>query len=202
MIKHIWFDFSETIGVIKRDAHNKLRYETYAGIVDKSVTPELIEEYEKLYEQHQHSNSAVFRSLGMPAGYWSDHLSGSELHSLVDNKIPEILEKLKEIVPISIFSNINLDKVLPTFHIDPKLFTHILSSSMVKEPKPALEGFYKIIELSKLPPEEILYIGDHIGKDILPAKKVGLKAGLIWSSSPEADYNFKNFSEILDIFKT
>jgi FMN phosphatase YigB (HAD superfamily) len=57
-----------------------------------------------------------------------------------------------------------------------------------------------MIELSKIPAQEILYIGDDVGKDVKPAKQVGVKAGLMWKKSDEADYSFENFEDILDIF--
>ena len=47
-IKHLWFDFSDTISRVNRDEHNKLRYETYAKAVGKPVTPTLIQEFEDL----------------------------------------------------------------------------------------------------------------------------------------------------------
>jgi len=203
MIKHIWFDFSETIATINRERHNKLRYDSYGKVTDKPVNPELIQEFQELSAKYPNNNSAFFRSLGMLASFWSDQVNSvnpTELYRLKDQDIPEVFNKLSKIVPISIFSNINLEKILPVFQIDLKLITHILSGKMVKEPKPALDGFYKIVELSQLLPEEILYIGDDVRKDILPAKKVGLKTGLIWSSSDQADYNFKNFREILNLF--
>ncbi len=203
MIKHLWLDFSETIAVINKERHNKLRYESYAEVLGEKITPELIHKYEKLYQENKHSNAAVFTSLGMPSSYWSDRinsLSPGELYSLADENIPDVLGKLKLIVPISIFSNINLEKVLPALNIDLKLFTNILSAGMLKAPKPALDGFYKMIEISKVPANEILYIGDDVGKDVLPAKKVGAQAGLIWKSSDEADYSFKDFKDILSLF--
>jgi FMN phosphatase YigB (HAD superfamily) len=204
MIKHIWFDFSETIALLHAEAHNNLRYNSYASVVKKPVTQELIDEYEALYEKNNHSNAAIFRSLGLPGNYWSDKINSvdpSELYKLADESIPEILKKLKEIVPISIFSNIKLGKVLADLGIDTEWFQHILSAGMVKEPKPALDGFYKMIELSQLPPNEILYIGDHVGKDIIPAKKVGIQAGLMWSKSDEADYCFEKFEDVVGLFK-
>ena len=89
--------------------------------------------------------------------------------------------------------------MLPSLGIDVSFFTHIISSGMFKKPKPALDGFYKLVELSKLPAKEILYIGDSVGKDILPAKQVGIKTGLMWKQSDEADYSFGSFKDILEI---
>ena len=205
MIRHIWFDFSETLAFINKEAHDKLRYESYAKVIDKPVTAELIEEYEKLYKEHNRSNAAVFRSLGFSSNYWSEQINSVDprlFYYLADESIPSVLDLVRKNIPISLFSNVQLDKVLTSLSINPDWFIHILSSGMVKEPKPALDGFYKIIELSNLPADEILYIGDDVGKDVIPSKTVGVKAGLIWKESEEADYSFKTFGEILELIKS
>lgn len=201
MIKHVWFDFSDTLASVNEDTHDSLRYETYAKIVRKPITPELIIEYEKLYKEYKHSNSAVFKSLGKLSGFWSgiiDAVNPSTLYYLIDKNIPEVLEQMSKIIPISIFSNIDLEKTLPPLNIKPKWFTHILSASKLDNLKPALEGFYKVIELSGVSPEEILYIGDEFEKDIVPAKKVGIKTGVVFEELPGADYSFKDFRDILE----
>ena len=201
-IKHIWFDFSETIAFLKKERHNRLRYETYSKVIGKPISNELITEFENLYKKHNHSNAAIFRSLGQSSNFWSEcvnSVESSELYELADKNIPDVLEKIRKFVPISIFSNIQLGKILTSLNINPKWFTHILSSGMVKEPKPALDGFYKMIELSGIPAGEILYIGDDVGKDVKPAKQVGVKAGLMWKKSGEADYSFESFEDILEI---
>lgn len=205
MIKHIWFDFSDTLASVNKDAHDKLRYETYAKVVGRSVTPQLISEYEKLYEERKHSNSAVFKSLGNVAGFWSglvNAVNPKTFYSLTDPNIPEVLEQLSRIIPISIFSNINLGNILPALGIDLKWFTNILSSSAVGYPKPALNGYYKVIELSAILPHEILYIGDDVGKDVIPAKTVGIKTGVVFEELKEADYFFKDFKDILEFVKS
>ncbi len=198
-IKHIWFDFSETIVFLRKERHNRLRYESYAEVVGKPVNDDLINEYEDLYRKNNKSNAAIFRSLGQSSNYWSDRinfLDPKELYRLADDSIPSILCEIREIVPISIFSNIELDRILIAFQIKQDWFTHIISAGMVKEPKPALEGFRKMVELSDLPPQNILYIGDDVGKDVRPAKQIGIQTGLVWSKSDEADYSFEDFKQI------
>jgi HAD superfamily hydrolase (TIGR01549 family) len=201
-IKHIWFDFSETIAHINKEEHDKVKYAKYAEVVGKPVDDSLKKEFDEQYEQHHHSISDIFHSLGKPAGWWSGQLAiiePSKLFQLAEDDIPEMLARIKERVPISIFSNIDLGHVLPALGISMDLFDHVISSGMVSKPKPALDGFYKIVELSKLEPSEILYIGDHLTKDILPAKKVGLQAGMMWNESKEADYSFRSFKDILEV---
>lgn len=203
-VKHVWFDFSETIAFLNKDRHDKLRYETYSKVIGIPVNEELISEYENLYKKFDNSNAAIFRSLGQSSNFWSEQVNSvepSKLYILADEKIPEVLEKIKEIVPISLFSNIQLGKILASLDINPDWFTYVISAGMVKEPKPALDGFYKMVELSEVPAQEILYIGDDVGKDVRPAKKVGVQAGLMWKQSDEADYSFENYSEILQILK-
>jgi len=202
MIKHIWFDFSETIARLKKEKHDILRYETYASVVGKVVNEELKLEYEALFNKFNKSNAAVFYSLGKASGFWSEKVNSvtpNELYELSDPSVPAVLEKIKEKVPISIFSNIQVKSILPVLSIGVDWFTNILGADMVHKPKPALDGFYKMITLSALSPHEILYIGDDIGKDIRPAKTVGIQAGIMWSSVEEADYSFNDFKDILKI---
>lgn len=202
MLHHIWFDCSDTLAFLNKKNHNRLRYSSYAQVTGRAVDDALINEYEELYKKHSNSNAAAFRSLGKSANFWSERIHSvdpKELYTLADPSVPDILQTLKARLPISIFSNIQLEKILPALGIEPSLFTHILSAGMVKEPKPALDGFYKMIELSQLPPAEILYIGDHVEKDVRPAKRVGIKSGILWKKSVEADYSFHAFEDILRI---
>ena len=55
-----------------------------------------------------------------------------------------------------------------------------------------------MVELSGIPVHEILYIGDDMKKDILPAKKVGMKTGILWTASADAGYSFLHFEEIIE----
>lgn len=203
-ICHVWFDFSETIARIKTERSDRLRYETYARLTDRPIDSELIREYEALFEQFHHSNAAVFRSLGKDADFWSNCVNAippEELYALTDERVPEIVQKVRASVPISIFSNLDVRTILPFLHIEPTWFTHMLSAGMVREPKPALEGFLKMVELSGVPAGQVLYIGDHVEKDVLPAKSIGLQTGLLWKQSPEADYCFQRFEDILQLFQ-
>jgi FMN phosphatase YigB (HAD superfamily) len=203
-IKHIWFDFSETIAHINKGQHEIMKYAEYAKAVDKPVTEQLKAEFEEQYELHHNSISDIFYSLGKPSGWWSGRLAtinATELFSLIEDDIPQVLAEIKQFVPISIFSNIDLGTALPALGIDTGLFDHVISSGMVSKPKPALDGFHKIVELSQMPADQILYIGDHVTKDIIPAQTVGLQAGIIWSQSDQADYNFASFEEVLALAK-
>ncbi len=94
-----------------------------------------------------------------------------------------------------------MDKILPALGISLDWFTHVLGPDRIKKPKPAQDGFIKMIELSKVEPKNILYVGDDVHKDLVPAKQVGIITGLLWSESVEADFCFKDFSAILHFIR-
>ncbi len=208
LIKHIWFDLEGTLTIHTQEfhkVHDNLRYQTYAKAVNKSVNEKVIQEFEILYKQYG-SNSAVFRSLGFPSDYWQKHFIKLDKGGFYkpDPKVYRTIEKLKDIVPISIFTNSKPERILSTLltiNINPAWFTYILSGDDIKERKPELDGFYAILEKSNLAPKEILYVGDRVSVDINPAKIVGIRTCLVWGKSKEADYSFEDFTNIVDIFK-
>lgn len=199
-IQHVWFDFSDTIAKLEKPVFERFIYGLYGELAGKEVTPELIEDYKKLLAEKK-SNAAVFKSLGVSGQELSDRAAElKDMYSLTDPHIPGVIQTIRERMPVSIFSNSRLDVVLPALGLEAAWFTHLLGPDRVKEPKPALEGFQKMIELSGTPAEDILYIGDDVEKDIAPAKAVGMQAGLLWQESDVADYSFKDFSEISELF--
>lgn len=205
MIRHIWFDMA---GTLYRETpafdavHDKLRYETYAAITGTPID-KAKEKYDQLYAQYG-SNSAVFRALGKPSDFWQQTFDSMDLASLIkpDPDITETITMLSKSVPISLFGNfkqVKIEEVLKLLSIDKVLFTHILSGDDVTHRKPDLEGFHKMVELSNLPPGDLLYAGDRIDVDIKPAKAVGMQTALVWQVSSEADHSFENFTDLLTL---
>jgi putative hydrolase of the HAD superfamily len=200
-IKHVWFDFSQTIAFENTEMHDQMKYETYSSVVGKPVTEDLKQEYEALFREKK-SNSGVFTSLGLDSGFWSKHYSAADpklLLRLAEPDIPEVLNELRERVPISMWSNIHAEKILPELGIDTNWFTYFLSPNEVKNPKPALDGFKLILEKSNLPAEQILFVGDSMEKEMIPAKSLGIKTCLMWKTAPEADYCFNSFKQLLTL---
>lgn len=121
-----------------------------------------------------------------------------------DPEVTETLRKLKDVVPISVFTNVRpamLEDMLRHLAIPTDFFTHKLSAMEVGKPKPDLAGFYKMVELSGCDASEILYVGDKVSKDIVPAKRVGMQTCLLWAESSEADFCATAFPDLLDIVK-
>jgi len=205
-IQHIWFDMDGTLTVHTDEfdvVHNDLRYQTYAKVVGREVDNELIAEYEELYSKYA-SNSAVFTSLGMPSDYWMQYYDQIDQDSYYE-PIPDIYEtidKLRKVVPVSLFTNAklaNAQKTLEVVNVNANWFTHILSGDDVTNRKPALDGFHRMIELSGIDPAHILYVGDRVNVDIKPANEVGMLSCLVYGESAEADFSFDKFGDLLTL---
>jgi len=207
-IKHIWFDLEGTLTVHTPEwetAHDKLLLETYAKVVGKAPSDELWQEYSQIY-QSQGTHSAAFRSLGLPSDYWQKHFAtmDEEVYYQPDKRVYNTLAKLKDIVPISIFTNAKperLQRTLRVINVDGGWFTHTLTGDDVPERKPALDGFHRMITITGLPPKQILYVGDRVKADVMPAKTVGMQAALVWGKSDEADYSFESLDGLLGLFE-
>lgn len=206
-IKHVWFDMDGTLTVHTKEfdkVHDDLRYKTYASVVGREVDDKLIAEYEDLYKKYG-SNSAVFTSLGQPSDFWMQYFDQIDQNRYYE-PLPDIfdtLDKLRQIVPISLFTNArlaNAHKTLEVVSVDAEWFTHILSGDDIQNRKPALDGFHLMIEKSGLPAEQLLYVGDRVDVDIKPAKAVGMKSCLVYSKSDAADFSFMTMAELLQLF--
>lgn len=202
MIRHIWFDLASTLyrETPAFDAvHDQLRYETYAAVTDMPIE-RAKEKYDQLYARYG-SNSAVFTALGKPSDFWQQAFDSMDLASLIKPNpvVNETIMTLSKSVPVSLFSNFKyakIEEVLKLLGIDVAMFTYVLSGDDVTKRKPDLEGFRKMVELSDLPPGDLLYVGDRIDVDVKPAKAVGMQTALVWQTSSEAGYCFENFADL------
>lgn len=183
--------------------HNALRYQAYSDVVKRPVDTTLIADFEELYNQY-HSNSAVFTSLGKSSDFWMHYYAQIDQDKYYE-PIPEVyetLDKVRAIVPISLFTNDrlgNAEKTLTVVGVDMKWFTHVVSGDDVANRKPALDGFYLMIQRTGVSAEQILYVGDRVGVDIEPAKSVGMRTCLVYGQSEKADYSFDKLSDLLTL---
>ncbi len=206
MIKHIWFDVERTLYKVTpelEEAHKELRYQVFADVLGKVKTEEIGEEYKRLYQEFG-ANSLVFSNSGKESDFWAKTLANLDVTQYVesDPAMASTIQKLADKVPVSLFTNLNIDRtkdILEFQSIEQEVFTHILTGDDVVRRKPNPEGFYKMIELSKVPADQILYVGDRVETDILPAKKLGMQTCLIYSNSPEADICVEIFVGLLGV---
>ncbi len=204
-IHHIWFDLSETIAVYSpafTAARDNLLHEVYGEAVKKPVDENLKQEVLELRKKHG-SNAKIFHVLGLGADYWHKYFAtlNEEEFFKPEPRIFKTLDQLRTCVPISLFTNTrHPEKILKQLGVDPAWFSHVLTSKEVPVPKPELDGFQMMIEKSAIPAGEIMYVGDDVKKDILPAKSLGMQTAMMWGNSEEADYSFEKFEDILRLF--
>ncbi|ABR54159.1 HAD superfamily (subfamily IA) hydrolase, TIGR02253 [Methanococcus vannielii SB] len=87
------------------------------------------------------------------------------------------------------------------------LFDEVVTSEEFGLGKPNTEFFNYGLKKLKLNPEEVVYVGDRVDRDIIPAKSVGIRTVRIlqgkYSSvcDETSDYTIKNISELSNVIK-
>lgn len=103
-------------------------------------------------------------------------------------------------LPIYILTNNDtkyVEESMNRLELQPK---GIISSEMTHYYKPAKEAFEKALEIIGLDAQEVIYIGDSLGKDILAAQEVGIQPYFIGQEHVD-DENIKVLETLLDIFQ-
>ncbi len=206
MIKHAWFDVERTLYRVTpelEEAHKELRYKTFADVLEKERSDDTDREYERLY-QKLGGNSVIFTHLGKSSNFWAHTLVHLDITKVLDPDptIASTIRAIADNIPVSLFSNLNIDRIKDILHfqsIDELMFTHVLTGDDVQHRKPHREGFEKMIELSGVPAGKIIFIGDRVKTDIIPAKKLGMQTCLIYDTSSEADMCADTFETLLEI---
>lgn len=99
----------------------------------------------------------------------------------------------------AVLSNFNsqLDTLLGSL-IGEHIFSDIIISEIENVRKPSIEFYELAVEKLQVAPNEILYIGDSLKLDIIPAQKVGMRTLLIDREQhfPFAENRIDSFEEI------
>jgi len=110
------------------------------------------------------------------------------------------LQNLRHIIHTNSERKIALKK-LKILGLDLNLFEKIFTSSdMAGKVKPDPSAFKLVLQFTKLKPKEHLFIGDSVGKEVIPAKKLGMKTCLVWDKSDLADVNLEKVYDIVKLF--
>lgn len=120
-----------------------------------------------------------------------------------DPKIRETFNKLKKFKHV-ILTNTSKKatlNVLKTIGLSLNVFTAVITAEDLEKSKPNPEAFLKITEVTKVKPEECVYIGDRDNVDIVTPKKLGMKTILVWGESKSADVSLRTVYEIPELFK-
>jgi len=98
----------------------------------------------------------------------------------------DIVAPLKSRFKLGVVSNFygNLDRVLEEAKLD-RLFTAVADSSRIGIFKPDLGIFEAALKKIQCAPESVAMIGDSLGKDCAPARKLGMRT--VWLSTEPRD---------------
>lgn len=119
-----------------------------------------------------------------------------------DEKLNAVLKGLGGRFELGVITNVLrkfLDNILDALGVDKTCFKYIVSVDNTVNSKPHEEPFLKAIELSGLEPSECVYVGDSFTKDMIPARKAGMKT--VWVSQEavedeSVDVRIKSIYEI------
>ncbi len=200
-IKHIWWDLDDTLYSYNKEYHHKKNealVRRYADLKKIDIN-DANNQYKNDIERYG-SSSKLFREV-----FGFDNLYSQSILNTVnrmefikyDPSTIHVVNYLNTIsVSQSIISNSTYDQIETTLEIlklNRNSFVNIISSSFEGFPKPSIDCFLKIIQISLLNPSEILYIGDREKVDIIPATQVGLKTCLV---NNETNINIKSIANI------
>lgn len=138
-------------------------------------------------------NSQLLKSLGIipSEGLLTDVFKSC---SYLPWQIFDDVKYIQEInLPKSIISNFNTSLASK---LAPLTFDNIFSSEIIGLRKPSLEFYKYCIDKINIDPANILYIGDSLHLDIMPANKLGMNALLI-----DRDNVYLKQSNIIHSFK-
>ena len=159
-------------------------------------------------KQKPTTKSGILMSLGFKNSDWQNFLLSIDpnKHLSPNPNHVEALEKLSNLFKLGIITNINkkfLTKTLASIGLKENLFSILLTSDDVLNPKPNTEPFKKAIEILEFPANEIVYVGDNIDKDLEPARKSGMLTVYLSENSDnnsKYDYHITDLAQIYGLF--
>lgn len=207
-ITHIWFDLEGTL--LKNPAYDAaiedFAYLLYLQETGKQRTLETKKEFDSLLKQHVRK-SLIFVSLGKSKKFYAEAFATQfpfQQYVSQDRDVQAVISFLKQKkIGLGVYTSLPRDpliKILGLLGLHSDDFT-LLSGDDVKKGKPYPEGFEKIVALCGVPAEQILFVGDSEQKDIIPAKRVGMKTILVRGTSAVADYSAADFKALLTLFQ-
>lgn len=187
-IKHVCFDcdgtlYEDTSGIVKATQ------EVISAYISKKLEipqTDLMSEFLNRVKKYKTKTKAI-TSYGFSEEEARDIINMVDIASFVkaDKKLVSMLTNLKtDKMLISIFTNnksSTLEKILGKLGLSELGFDFTVTAENVP-PKPSIEGYLYVIQKSKVPPFEILFVGDRLEADIEPAREVGMHTLQVSSS--------------------
>jgi len=207
-VKAIGFDLDQTLYPNSEEIQDRVRTEISKRILDKQSSHGTItaarQHFEKRYLELQ-SGTKVLKEAGYEdvERVMDDCLARADILDLIkrNEKLARILDRIADRYS-SLFlitgspEDLALKK-LKRLGIAPEIFEiKIYSTTQNAGTKNTGEAFQYYLSISHVIPQNNLYIGDRLKSDILPAKKLGMHVGAVWSEIPEADFSIPSINDL------
>jgi putative hydrolase of the HAD superfamily len=206
MIKLIIFDFDNTL-VNTRDATIKALKYVYKKIKPKVSFKkffEICDNFERNYNFKRREWFYYFtknwkKAKELEKIYWEIVMKNTK----VFKGVREILKKLKRKYKIVLLTLTDGKKGVKMRRIKrlklDKYFDKIyIGIENVKEYKPKISAFKRVLKDFKVKPKEVIMVGDNYERDILPAKKLKIFT-ISFRKRNNADKVIKNFNNLIKI---
>lgn len=158
----------------------------------ESFSPELKIFYRDLVKKHGSNGKVFANEFGTDSGFFARIVGQTDFEAILreDKQLQEMIRTLKEreyqlgILTTERYSTILkvmeiMKLTLGDFSMENGTEYPILCSENVEKKKPSLEGFQKIVEVTGAAPDQIVYVGDSLSKDIKPPLSMGINAVLV-----------------------
>ncbi len=139
------------------------------------VTPK--EYREKLESAYKENNTRPLHHVWQSFNVFVEKPKWSHENEVLYSGVSEVLDQLAKKYSLGVIANQGegLTERLKEYEIE-HYFKVIISSADVGIKKPNLEIFEQALLEANISPKETIYVGDRVDNDIIPSKKIGMRA--------------------------
>ena len=123
------------------------------------------------------------------------------------NETTEVLRKIKEKYKLAILSNIDEDLIKHSIKLIGVEFDGVITAEQLKSYKPSHGHWKRMMDVFKIPKENVLHVAASYVHDIVPAKELGFQA--VWinrkdeklKGSIKPDYEFRDLRPLVNFLE-
>ncbi len=184
-VRHVWFDCDDTLYIQPPELKAEIRRTICTEIALRTGRhlEDIMQEYPARLHEFR-TNTLAMGSYGIPEGDAREIYNRSDIPSFVrpDPKLAHTVQQIKDLgILVSVFTNnrrSTLIGILRNLGLDIDAFRRLMTAEEV-EPKPSEDGYKEIVECSDIALNELMFVGDRVEADIVPARKHGMNTFLI-----------------------
>ena len=119
----------------------------------------------------------------------------------------EVLRKLKEKYKLAILSNIDEDLIKDSIKLIGVEFDGVITAEQVKSYKPSHGHWKRMMDVFKIPKENVLHVAASYVHDIVPAKELGFRVAWINRKDEKVkgnitpDYEFRDLRPLVNLLE-